>query len=131
LKKEHCHFLQDSFPFSPANPVIFAGVEGGLPTCHRDRVRRLGLEVEQPPEQLDAGPDAQIRLAKGGEHGQDHHRIRPNVMQMEVIQELSQEVARGQHEAPSEMLEEYHRFSGLGRGHHLATGRVATQNICR
>jgi hypothetical protein len=29
----------------------------------------LGLEVNEPPEQLHAGPDAQIRLVEGGEHG--------------------------------------------------------------
>jgi hypothetical protein len=38
-------------------------------------------------EQLDVGPDAQVRFAKGRECGQRHHRVRPNVvrLQMKVI----------------------------------------------
>jgi hypothetical protein len=52
-------------------------------------------------------------------------------LQMEVIQELPQEVARRQREAPLEMLEEDHRFSGLGHGHHLTTGRAAAHKIYR
>jgi hypothetical protein len=46
---------------------------------------------------------------------------------MEMIQELPYEVAGGQREAPSEVLEEDYRFSGLGLGQPLTAGRAATQ----
>jgi hypothetical protein len=36
---------------------------------------------------------------------------------MEMIQEVLQEVAGGQRKAPSEVLKEDYRLSGLGRGH--------------
>jgi hypothetical protein len=52
-------------------------------------------------------------------------------LQMEMIQELPQEVASGQHEAPSEMLKENYCFSRLGHGHPLAAGRAAAHEILR
>jgi hypothetical protein len=48
---------------------------------------------------------------------------------MEVIQELPQEVAGGQREAPSEVLKEDYHLSGLGHGHPLTAGRAATHKI--
>jgi hypothetical protein len=62
-----------------------------------------------------------------------HHRVRPDVvrLQMEVIQKLPQEAARRQREAPLEVLEEHYRFTGLWRGHPLATGRAAPHQIFR
>jgi hypothetical protein len=50
---------------------------------------------------------------------------------MEMIQELPQEVAGGQREAPLEVLEEDYRFFGLGCGHPLVARRAATHKIFR
>jgi hypothetical protein len=40
-------------------------------------------------EQLNIGPDAQVHLAKGRKRGQCHHRVHPDVVQLQakVIQE--------------------------------------------
>jgi hypothetical protein len=43
-------FLARLFPLQPRESSGLASVEGGRPTCHWDRVHRLGLEVEQLPE---------------------------------------------------------------------------------
>jgi hypothetical protein len=85
---------------------------------HRNRIQRLGLEEEEPSEQLDIGPDAQIGFTKGGKHGQRHHRICPNMMrlQVEVVQELPQEVARWQRKTPPEVLEEDNHLTRSGAG---------------
>jgi hypothetical protein len=48
---------------------------------------------------------------------------------MDVIQKLPQEVASGQREAHSEVLEENQHFFGLERGHPLATGRAAPHEV--
>jgi hypothetical protein len=48
---------------------------------------------------------------------------------MEVIHELPQEVASGQHEAPRAMVIEDHCFPGLRSGHSLAAGRAVAHEI--
>jgi hypothetical protein len=53
--------------------------------------------------------------------------VRPHV---EVIQELPQEIARWQREAPREVVVEDHRFPGLGRGHQFAAGGATAHKIC-
>jgi hypothetical protein len=79
---------------------------------HRNGFCHPGLEVDQPVEQLNTGPDAQIRLTKGCKCGQYHHRVHPNVMrlQVKVVQELVHEAAGGQREAPGEMVIEDHQL---------------------
>jgi hypothetical protein len=84
----------------------------------------LKKKEEEPSEQLNIGPNAQIGFTESGEGGQRHHRIRPNVtrLQVEVIEELLQEVARGQHEARPEVLKEDNCLTQLWHGHPLALG---------
>jgi hypothetical protein len=57
-------------------------IEGGGAAYHRDGFRRLGLEVDQPAEQLNVGLDAQVRLANGRKRNQCHHRVRPDVVRL-------------------------------------------------
>jgi hypothetical protein len=61
-----------------------ARIEGGGSAYHRDGFRRLGLEVDQPVEQLNVGLDAQVRLAKGRKCGQHHHRVHPDVVRLQT-----------------------------------------------
>jgi hypothetical protein len=106
-------------------------IEGGGAAYHRDCLRRLGLEVDQPTEQLDIGPDAQVRLAKGRKRGQRHHRIRPDVvrLQMEMVQELAHEAAGGQRKPPGEMVVEDYHLPRLRSGmRSLPVGRQPTRS---
>jgi hypothetical protein len=83
-------FLARLLPLQPREACGLASIEGGCPTGHRDRANRLGLKVNQSPEQLDAGPDTKVCFAEGCECGQGHHHVFPNMvrLQMEMVQEL-------------------------------------------
>jgi hypothetical protein len=87
----------------------------------------LGLEKEESIEELKVGPDSQVRFTEGGECRQCHHRIRPDMvrLQMKMIQELPQEVARRQCEAAPKMLEEDDHLTWLWRWHSFTLGREA------
>ena len=64
---------------------------------------QLGLE-ELPPE-LEGGENAKIAFAQGDEGGQQHHRVRGEVVRLELVEfkKRAEEGARGQADAAQEI----------------------------